>query len=261
MKKFVFFVVAFFLFIGCISSTSDNFIPKPSKGSIIPGTWISPQGAEYIFNGNEMVCIYVPPELNDYFQLWKGYVALKITSKTNNEFTAKQALRNRSMEAMKWIDVSILFKSEDEFEIVHRKEDKIPNRIFIRDEDEYISEYNVPVGSTLDLEFVGRWKGEHFHEDGSYLKKWNQVRNSDGTYVIIFKMYDENNNLFKTEIGKGYWWIKNGFFHEVDPSMTSTPDIYKFEIVSDNEIKFTAVHIGPTSVGEVGYTFTDFKIK
>jgi hypothetical protein len=46
--------------------------------------------------------------------------------------------------------------------------------------------------------------------------------------------------MFKSkQIGR--WWIEGNKFYEVASAATKEPDVYQFEIVSENEIRFKSM--------------------
>ena len=59
----------------------------------IVGTWVSRNNALYECDGKTMVCVRIP---DPKFQLWLNEVRLKDIQRSDNGYTAKQALRDRS---------------------------------------------------------------------------------------------------------------------------------------------------------------------
>ena len=123
------------------------------------------------------------------------------------------------------------------------------------------TKYEVPIGSTNDQGFIGEWKGEVFNEEGNYWRKWNQIRNIDGTYKLTLKYYDKSDRFLSKKVEKGQWWIKDRLFYEINPIRMSKPEAYKYEFISDKEIKFSSIQIDTSSDEQVGYSFSDFKVE
>lgn len=95
--------------------------------------------------------------------------------------------------------------------------------------------------------FVGTWKGEYVDGEGHKVRSWVQTRSTDGTYVIRFVHYTEQGILHT--MGKGKWWLEGGRFYEIAPETMEAPDVYDFEIISRDEIRFDSV--------TTSYSFTD----
>lgn len=87
--------------------------------------------------------------------------------------------------------------------------------------------------------FIGTWEGEHVNCEGKLVRTWTQNRSADGTYTIVFVHHTET-GLCKTK-QKGKWWIEGDRFYEIAPDVMKEPDVYQFEIVSENEIRFKSV--------------------
>ena len=113
--------------------------------------------------------------------------------------------------------------------------------------------------STLDDTLIGAWVGGHLQKDGTN-KRWRQIRNSDGSYVIFFGYSNENNASYETS-ESGRWWIKNGKYHEINPSRMSKPDIYRYELYNDKCLKFTQLSRDDSGDEYEGYSFTECRSK
>ena len=87
--------------------------------------------------------------------------------------------------------------------------------------------------------FVGVWEGEHVDNDGKLVRSWIQNRTDDGVYAIVFIVYTDQ-GTFKSQ-QKGKWWIDGDKFYEIDSSLMDKPDIYQFEILNENEIRFKSL--------------------
>jgi len=95
--------------------------------------------------------------------------------------------------------------------------------------------------------FVGTWKGEYVDGEGNQVRSWVQTRSADGTYVIRFVHHTEQGVL--QTMGKGKWWLEGDRFYEISPKIMEEPDVYEFEIISKDEIRFKSV--------TTSYSFTD----
>lgn len=106
----------------------------------------------------------------------------------------------------------------------------------------------------LDKALVGTWVGS---ETGNQLKdvkrEWEMVRNEDGTFVLNFKTHFVDYTSEDTETG--YWWTKNGKFYEYHSGQKT--DIYAYEVLNENEVKFIAKKIRAYFEGDASYEFID----
>ncbi len=87
--------------------------------------------------------------------------------------------------------------------------------------------------------FVGMWEGEYVDHEGNLLRTWMQNRSEDGTYTIVFFHHTEEGIYKSTQ--KGKWWIDRHRFYEIAPDVMEEPEIYRFEILSENEIRFRSI--------------------
>ena len=99
--------------------------------------------------------------------------------------------------------------------------------------------------------FIGIWEGEYVNNEGRTERTWIQKRSADGTYNIAFVHYTAK-GVRKTK-GQGKWWLEGDRFYETAPDVMKKPDVYQFEIVSEDEIRFK-------SVGK-DYEFVDKRVK
>ncbi len=124
----------------------------------------------------------------------------------------------------------------------------------------------IPKDMTKDSRFVGVWTGEEINKENIKLRTWTQTRKKNGRYTIIMVLYD-NGIESKKEKEKGYWWTEKDIFFEFNPKIMLGPDKYKFEILSDKEIRFSAVKLDATTdlnnseQNPDTYSFIDRKIK
>ncbi len=87
--------------------------------------------------------------------------------------------------------------------------------------------------------FVGTWQGEHMDDEQKLLRTWTQNRAEDGTYTITFFHHTEKGVYRSAQ--KGKWWIDGDRFYEIAPDVMEEPDVYEFEILNENEIRFKSV--------------------
>jgi len=99
--------------------------------------------------------------------------------------------------------------------------------------------------------FIGTWEGEHMDHEANLLRTWIQNRSEDGTYTIVFYHHTEKGIYESTQ--KGKWWIEGNRFYEIAAGVMKEPDVYQFEIVSENEIRFRSI--------VKDYEFIDKRIK
>ena len=114
MKTFI--SISLFLVLLVISPTQIEAVKETTK-PIIAGTWVSHRGAEHIFVGNTFVCIYIPKELSEYFQKWKGVRRLKNIKKVKDSYTTTQIARTKSMAIDREMDAKIIFITQDKLNI------------------------------------------------------------------------------------------------------------------------------------------------
>jgi len=88
-------------------------------------------------------------------------------------------------------------------------------------------------------QFIGAWEGEHVDGEGRLVRSWIQNRSEDGTYAIVFRHHTEK-GVFESR-QKGKWWIEGNRFYEIAPDVMNEPDVYEFEILNENEIRFKSV--------------------
>jgi len=110
----------------------------------------------------------------------------------------------------------------------------------------------------IDKRLVGTWTGsEKDDQIEGVEKKWEMQRNEDGTFTLDFN-YKQKGNTYN-HIEKGSWWIENGKFYEFHEDSGKT-DLYRYEILDKNRIKFTAESISIEMATEK-YSFIDTRKK
>lgn len=90
----------------------------------------------------------------------------------------------------------------------------------------------------LKNKLTGTWSG--FEEDNQIrgvTKYWIQIRNKNGTFVIMFTSIEDCE--VESHVEKGKWWVKDGLFYETTGGNNET-DVYAVEMLDDNNVKFKA---------------------
>jgi hypothetical protein len=90
----------------------------------------------------------------------------------------------------------------------------------------------------LKKKLVGSWSGsENDNQKAGLTKYWITNHNKNGTFIRLFTSIE--NCEVESHIEKGNWKVKDGLFYETF-DIDGKTDIYKVEIVDDNNIKFIA---------------------
>lgn len=111
-------------------------------------------------------------------------------------------------------------------------------------------------GKSIDSRLVGSWVGSEKDKQYENVEKsWNMIRKSDGTFSIDFKYTIDGETQEFSETGN--WWIEKGTFYEYHDVSEKT-DIYKYQVLDENRIKFTSVLMSLEMNQEV-YEFIDTK--
>lgn len=109
-------------------------------------------------------------------------------------------------------------------------------------------------GKKIDDRLVGVWAGsEKDQQIDGVQKVWEMKRNSDGTFLLHFKMIVNGESNEHTETGK--WWVQNGKFYEFHDDSGET-DTYKYEVLDNNRIKFISKQIN-VEMNSESYEFID----
>ncbi|GGH42498.1 hypothetical protein GCM10007423_39190 [Dyadobacter endophyticus] len=109
-------------------------------------------------------------------------------------------------------------------------------------------------GKKIDDRLVGVWAGsEQDQQIEGAQKIWKMTRNDDGTFLLNFKTIIKGESDEFTE--KGNWWVKNGKFYEFHDNSGET-DIYKYEVLDNNRIKFISKQIN-IEMNTESYQFID----
>ena len=106
----------------------------------------------------------------------------------------------------------------------------------------------------LKTKLTGTWSGsEEDNQVQGITKYWIQIRNKNGTFILMFTTIE--NCEVESHIEKGKWWIKDGLFYETSEG-DNKPDVYAIEILDDNNLKFKAKSLS-TEFDNKEYEFTE----
>jgi hypothetical protein len=108
----------------------------------------------------------------------------------------------------------------------------------------------------LKNKLTGTWSG--FEEDNQIrgvTKYWIQIRNKNGTYILMYTTIE--NCEVENFVEKGKWWVKDGVFYEKYED-SDEPDVYTVEILDGNNIKFKAKKLSPEFENKE-YEFTEIR--
>ena len=108
-----------------------------------------------------------------------------------------------------------------------------------------------------EKKFVGSWIGyEKDNQREGLTKHWVQNRYKDGTYILMFTTIE--NCEVEHMVERGKWYTKDGLFYEYHND--GKTDIYYYEVIDDNHIKFKAKQMGIEQNNEQ-YEFIDTKLE
>lgn len=108
-----------------------------------------------------------------------------------------------------------------------------------------------------EKKFIGSWEGSEIDNQRVGLTKyWIQNRYKDGSFVLIFSTIEDCKVSHMTERGK--WYIKDGLFYEKHND--GKTDIYSYEILDDDHIKFKAKQMGIEQANNE-YEFVDTRLE
>lgn len=90
----------------------------------------------------------------------------------------------------------------------------------------------------LKNKLIGTWSGsEEDNQIRGVTKYWIQIRNKNGTFIIMFTSIEDCE--VESHIEKGKWWVKDGLFYETSEG-DKKPDVYAVEMLDDINVKFKA---------------------
>lgn len=123
--------------------------------------------------------------------------------------------------------------------------------------NQYLSE--IDNEKTIDARLVGEWKGgETGHQFKDTTKEWIMTRNSDGTFLLDFRV--TSGGITQKYEESGNWWVENGLFHEFHEYSGKT-DLYEYKLLNNDQVKFKAISSEVEHDNtEEAYEFIDTKI-
>lgn len=108
----------------------------------------------------------------------------------------------------------------------------------------------------LKKQLIGTWSGsEEDNQVRGVTKYWIQIRNKNGTYILMYTTIEDCE--VENFVEKGKWWVKDGMFYEKYES-SEKPDSYSVEIVDDNNVKFKARELD-SEFDNKEYEFTEIR--
>jgi hypothetical protein len=108
----------------------------------------------------------------------------------------------------------------------------------------------------LKNKLTGTWSG--FEEDNQIrgvTKYWIQIRNKNGTYILMYTTIE--NCEVENFVEKGKWWIKDGLFYEAYEGKVKA-DVYSVEVLDDDNVKFKAKELS-AEFDNKEYEFTEIR--
>lgn len=109
-------------------------------------------------------------------------------------------------------------------------------------------------GKQIDSRLAGEWAGSETDKQiAGMTKEWIMTRKSDGTFVLDFTFTQDGETNKNKETGN--WWVQDGKFFE-EHSESGMADIYTYEVLDKNRIKFKAVH-NSMDMNTESYEFID----
>ena len=112
----------------------------------------------------------------------------------------------------------------------------------------------LPNGKQVDSRLAGEWAGSEADKQlEGMTKEWVMTRNNDGTFILDFTFTQDGETNKNVETGT--WWIQDGKFYEAH-SESGMTDIYTYNVLDKNHIKFKAVH-NSMEMNTESYEFID----
>lgn len=109
-------------------------------------------------------------------------------------------------------------------------------------------------GKQIDKRLTGEWAGsESDNQLEGMQKSWVMTRKNDGTFMLDFTFRKDGQEHNSIETGN--WWIQDGKFYEAHKESGMT-DIYTYQILDKNRIKFSSVDIS-IEMNKEAYEFID----
>lgn len=114
------------------------------------------------------------------------------------------------------------------------------------------------VHKSIDPKLVGVWYGNEKDQQSTGVeKKWVMNRKEDGTYTIKFEFLENGTRDDLEE--SGIWWVNGNKFYEKS-SQSKKPDIYAYEVIDNDQIKFKSLSLTIPLDAPV-YEFIDNRVK
>ena len=108
----------------------------------------------------------------------------------------------------------------------------------------------------LKIKLIGTWSGsEEDNQVRGVTKYWIQIRNKNGTYILMYTTIE--NCEVVNFVEKGKWWVKDGVFYEKYED-SDEPDVYAVEMLDDTSVKFKAKKLSP-EFDNKEYEFTEIR--
>lgn len=106
----------------------------------------------------------------------------------------------------------------------------------------------------LKNKLTGTWSGsEEDNQIRGVTKYWIQIRNKNGTFVIMFTSIEDCE--VESHVEKGKWWVKDGLFYETTGGKNEQ-DVYAVEMLDHNNVKYKAKKLSIEFANE-DYEFTE----
>ncbi|MBC7844874.1 MAG: hypothetical protein H7Y10_00095 [Flavobacterium sp.] len=108
----------------------------------------------------------------------------------------------------------------------------------------------------LKTKLTGTWSGsEEDNQIRGVTKYWIQIRNKNGTYILMYTTIE--NCEVENFVEKGKWWIKDGLFYEAYEGKGNA-DVYAVEVLDANNLKFKAKELS-SEFDNKEYEFTEIR--
>lgn len=108
----------------------------------------------------------------------------------------------------------------------------------------------------LKNKLIGTWSGsEEDNQVRGVTKYWIQIRNKNGTYILMYTTIE--NCEVENFVEKGKWWVKDGVFYEKYED-SEKADSYSVEMLDDDNVKFKAKELG-SEFDNKEYEFTEIR--
>lgn len=92
----------------------------------------------------------------------------------------------------------------------------------------------------------------------SRVREWVQVREADGTVRTYFTIKSDGVVVSSYETD-GVWWANGEVFSETFANTRKNPDVYAYEFLDENTLRFEKVRDGDFGLEFAPYIFTERK--